>query len=161
MDEQGDWTKSRSQVDGNTGRGKSRFRFLKSFKRLFFFSEENTLVIWTSVWSNSTSCQASKGLLMTTKHKKLKSIISNHLTSAQSSITTMASSFLGSLPSQGIRLRYQRVTMLQSESHISKWRAWWPKWWRIYMPRMAFQCGPEIMNIILILGQGNAREMAQ
>lgn len=41
MDEQEDWKKSRKQVDGNTRRGKSRF--LKSFKRLFVFSDENPI----------------------------------------------------------------------------------------------------------------------
>lgn len=41
MDELEDWKKSRKRVDGNTRRGKSRF--LKSFKRLFFFSDENPI----------------------------------------------------------------------------------------------------------------------
>lgn len=41
MDEQGDWKKSRNKMNDNTGRGKSRF--LKSFKRLFFFSEQNPI----------------------------------------------------------------------------------------------------------------------
>lgn len=159
MDEQGDWKKSRNKMDDNTGRGKSRF--LKSFKRLFFSVNRTQLVIWTSVWLNSTSCQTSKRLLITTKRKTLKSIISNHLASAQSSITTMARPRIGSLPSQGISRRYQRITMLQPESYISKWRAWWPKWWWIYMPGVAIQCGPEIMYIILVLEQENAREIAQ
>lgn len=141
--------------------GEAKVGFSKVLKDFFFSVNRTQLVIWTSVWLNSTSCQTSKRLLITTKRKTLKSIISNHLASAQSSITTMARPRIGSLPSQWISRRYQRITMLQPESYISKWRAWWPKWWRIYMPGVAIQCGPEIMYIILVLEQENAREIAQ